>query len=128
LGGKGMVHLHITSWVLAIILALYVGHGYKNGQNVKVAHMILRLLYFVILGTGLYIFIDLPKDNMPSDLKMLYNIKMGLGIIMLGVFEYFTVSSKKKRKMLVPVTIFTVLILALLYLGFRLPLNFDFFA
>jgi len=123
-----MVHLHITSWVLAIILALYVGHGYKNGQNVKVAHMILRLLYFVILGTGLYIFIDLPKDNMPSDLKMLYNIKMGLGIIMLGVFEYFTVSSKKKRKMLVPVTIFTVLILALLYLGFRLPLNFDFFA
>ncbi|GGI15030.1 DUF1516 family protein [Gottfriedia solisilvae] len=123
-----MVHLHITSWVLAIILALYVGHGYKNGQNVKVAHMILRLLYFVILGTGLYIFIDLPKDNMPSDLKMLYNIKMGLGIIMLGVFEYFTVSSKKKRKMLVPVTIFTILILALLYLGFRLPLNFDFFA
>lgn len=123
-----MVHLHITSWVLAIILALYVGHGYKNGQNVKVAHMILRLVYFVILGTGLYIFIDLPKDNMPSDLKMLYNIKMGLGIIMLGVFEYFTVSSKKKRKMLVPVTIFTVLILALLYLGFRLPLNFDFFA
>lgn len=123
-----MVHLHITSWVLAIILALYVGHGYKNGQNVKVAHMILRLLYFVILGTGLYIFIDLPKDNMPSDLKMLYNIKMGLGIIMLGVFEYFTVSSKKKRKMLVPVTIFTVLILALLYLGFRLPLGFNFFA
>ncbi|MEH6936546.1 DUF1516 family protein [Bacillus sp. JJ664] len=123
-----MVHLHITSWVLAIILALYVGHGYKNGQNVKVAHMILRLLYFVILGTGLYIFIDLPKDNMPSDLKMLYNIKMGLGIIMLGVFEYFTVSSKKKRKMLVPVTIFTILILALLYLGFRLPLGFNFFA
>ncbi|MET3194042.1 DUF1516 family protein [Gottfriedia sp. OAE603] len=123
-----MVHLHITSWVLAIILALYVGHGYKNGQNVKVAHMILRLLYFVILGTGLYIFIDLPKDNMPSDLKMLYNIKMGLGIIMLGVFEYFTVSSKKKRKMLIPATIFTILILALLYLGFRLPLNFDFFA
>ncbi len=123
-----MVHLHITSWVLAIILALYVGHGYKNGQNVKVAHMILRLLYFVILGTGVYIFIDLPKDNMPSDLKMLYNIKMGLGIIMLGVFEYFTVSSKKKRKMLVPVTIFTILILALLYLGFKLPLNFDFFA
>lgn len=123
-----MIHLHITSWVLAIILALYVGHGYKNGQNVKVAHMILRLLYFVILGTGLYIFIDLPKDNMSSDLKMLYNIKMALGIIMLGVFEYFTVSSKKKRKMIVPATIFTVLILALLYVGFRLPLGFSFFA
>lgn len=123
-----MVHVHITSWVLAIILALYVGHGYKNGQNVKVPHMILRLLYFVILGTGLYIFIDLPKDNLPSDLKMLYNIKMGLGIIMLGVFEYFTVSAKKKRKMLVPVTIFTVLILALLYLGFKLPLGFQFFS
>lgn len=123
-----MIHLHITSWVLAIILALYVGHGYKNGQNVKVAHMILRLLYFVILGTGLKIFIDLPKDNLSADLKMLYNIKMALGIIMLGVFEYFTVSSKKKRKMIVPATIFTVLILALLYVGFRLPLNFNFFA
>jgi len=123
-----MVHLHITSWVLAIILALYVGHGYKNGQNVKIAHMILRLLYFVILGTGLYLFIGLDKDAMPSDIKMLYNIKMTLGIIMLGVFEYFTVSSKKKRKMIVPATVFTVIILALLYIGFRLPLGFHFFA
>jgi CDP-diglyceride synthetase len=124
-----MTHLHITSWVLAIILALYVGHGYKNGQNVKVAHMILRLLYFVILGTGLYLFIDIPgKENMPSDMKMLYNVKMTLGIIMLGIFEYFTVSSKKKRKMLVPATIFTLLILALVYIGFRLPQGFTFFA
>ncbi|WP_158094990.1 DUF1516 family protein [Gottfriedia luciferensis] len=124
-----MIHLHITSWVLAIILALYVGHGYKHGQKVKVPHMILRLLYFVILGTGLYLFISIPgKENMPSDMKMLYNVKMTLGIIMLGVFEYFTVSSKKNRKMVVPATIFTVLILALLYVGFRLPQGFHFFA
>lgn len=122
-----MVHLHITSWVLAIILALYVGHGYKNGQNVKVAHMILRLLYFVILGSGVAIFMGL-NQNMPSDIKMLYNVKMALGIIMLGIFEYFTVSSKKGRKMFIPATVFTVVILALLYLGFRLPLNFNFFA
>lgn len=124
---QGMLHLHITSWVLAIILALYVGHGYKNGQNVKVAHMILRLLYFVILGTGLYVFIQIPKENMSSDLKMLYNVKMTLGIIMLGVFEYFTVSSKKKRKMFIPAIVFTLILLALFYLGFHLPYGFKFF-
>ena len=124
-----MIHLHITSWVIAIILALFVGHGYKNGWNVKVAHMILRLLYFVILGTGLYLFIHISnKENMPSNMMMLYNVKMTLGILMLGVFEYFTVSSKKHRKMVVPATIFTVFILALLYIGFRLPQGFHFFA
>jgi hypothetical protein len=122
-----MLHLHITSWIVGILLALYVGHGYSKGQNVKVPHMILRLIYLIILGTGLYVFIKIPKDNMPTNLMMLYNIKMTAGIIMLGIFEFFTISSKKGRKMLVPSVVFGLLLLVLLYLGFRLPMGFQFF-
>jgi len=122
-----VLHFHIASWIIGVLLALFVGHGYSRGKNVKVPHMILRLIYFAILGTGLYVFIKIPKANMPSNLMMLYNIKMTAGIIMLGIFEFFTISSKKGRKMLVPAVIFGLLFLTLLYLGFRLPMGIQLF-
>ena len=121
------IHVHIASWIIGVLLALYVGHQYSKGRNAKVAHMILRVIYLAILGTGLYVFIKIPKENMPSNMMMLYNIKMTAGIIMLAIFEFFTISSKKGRKMLVPAVIFGLLFLTLLYLGFRLPYGIQLF-
>src|SRR5699024_12841051 len=49
-----MAHMHITSWVLAIILIILVSMFYKQGKAKpgKILHMILRLDYLFILYTG----------------------------------------------------------------------------
>lgn len=48
-----MAHMHITSWVLAIILIILVSIFYKQGNKAgKILHMILRLDYLFILYTG----------------------------------------------------------------------------
>lgn len=47
-------HLHITSWVLAIILLIITLMLYKQGKEKggKIVHMILRLDYLLILYSG----------------------------------------------------------------------------
>jgi len=49
-----MAHMHITSWVIAIILTIIVTVLYKQGNKKpgKILHMILRLDYLFILYTG----------------------------------------------------------------------------
>jgi predicted membrane channel-forming protein YqfA (hemolysin III family) len=49
-----MAHMHITSWVLALILIILVSMFYKQGNKKpgKILHMILRLDYLFILYTG----------------------------------------------------------------------------
>ena len=47
-------HLHITSWVLALILLMVVVvlHNQGKAKGAKITQMILRLVYLVILGSG----------------------------------------------------------------------------
>ncbi|WP_138416501.1 YisL family protein [Aquibacillus sediminis] len=49
-----MTHLHITSWVLALILFFVARSFYKKGNEKagKISHMILRLVYLLILYSG----------------------------------------------------------------------------
>ncbi|MEC5423644.1 YisL family protein [Virgibacillus sp. C22-A2] len=49
-----MTHMHITAWVLALILFIVALMMYKQGKAkpAKIVHMILRLDYLFILYTG----------------------------------------------------------------------------
>src|SRR5690625_4130510 len=49
-----MAHMHITSWVLALVLVFLVTMFYKQGNEKvgKILHMVLRLAYLFILFTG----------------------------------------------------------------------------
>ncbi|GAB3790002.1 YisL family protein [Virgibacillus kimchii] len=49
-----MTHMHITSWVLALILFIIALVLYNQGKAKpgKILHMILRLVYLLILYTG----------------------------------------------------------------------------
>lgn len=53
-GNYEMAHMHITAWVLAIVLLILVVKFYKQGNTKpgKILHMILRLDYLFILYTG----------------------------------------------------------------------------
>lgn len=49
-----MTHMHITSWVIALIL-VFVAYGlYSSGNSkgAKITHMILRLFYIIVIITG----------------------------------------------------------------------------
>ena len=45
-------HLHITAWVLALILLIVVLILHKQGKGAKIVQMILRLDYLLILYSG----------------------------------------------------------------------------
>lgn len=55
-----MTHLHITSWVLALILFAVVLMFMKQGKAkpAKIIHMVLRLDYLVILVSGLVLLVE----------------------------------------------------------------------
>lgn len=59
IGGKmNMTHMHITSWVIALIL-VFVAYGlYSSGNSkgAKITHMILRLFYIIVIITGAQLF------------------------------------------------------------------------
>ncbi len=60
-----MTHLHITTWVVALIL-LFVSYSlYSSGsaKGAKITHMILRLFYILIILTGAELFVRFANWN-----------------------------------------------------------------
>ncbi|TFD97628.1 MULTISPECIES: YisL family protein [Jeotgalibacillus] len=116
-------HLHITTWVLGIILffvalALYKG---ANAKGAKIVHMILRLLYILIVFTGAWLFFL----NSQFD-AALYGVKFLMGILVIGFMEMILVRTKKQKPTKVMWILFAVALLVTLYFGFSLPLGFNF--
>lgn len=113
-------HLHITTWVVALIL-FFVALAIAKP---KVVHMILRLFYILIIITGIAMFIE----GMDFGEGMLYGLKFLTGILVIGMME-MTLVKKAKAK---PYTTFLVLVFVFffiaLFLGFKLPLGFNFLA
>lgn len=87
-----MTHLHITTWVVALIL-LFVSYSlYSSGsaKGAKITHMILRLFYILIILTGAELFVRFANWNGE------YAGKMILGIITIGLMEMLLIRKKKK--------------------------------
>ncbi|WP_342542016.1 YisL family protein [Paenisporosarcina sp. FSL H8-0542] len=116
-------HLHITAWVLGIIL-FFVSVLLKTGKGQKITHMVLRLVYVFIILTGVALFMV----GMDSDMGMLYGFKFLGGILVIGMMEMILVRMKKQK----PTTMFWVLLFVFLFitmfLGFSLPLGSSFLA
>ncbi len=113
-------HLHITTWVIALIL-FFVALAIAKP---KVVQMILRLFYILIIITGVALFIK----GMDYGEGMLYGLKFLAGILVIGMME-MTLVKKAKGK---PYTIFLVLVFVFfftaLFLGFKLPMGINFLA
>lgn len=116
-------HLHITAWVLGIIL-FFVSVLLKTGKGQKITHMVLRLVYVFIILTGVALFMV----GMDFDKGMLYGFKFLGGILVIGMMEMILVRMKKQK----PTTMFWVLLFVFLFitmfLGFSLPLGSSFLA
>ncbi|MED3689117.1 YisL family protein [Peribacillus butanolivorans] len=113
-----MTHIHITAWVIGIILFL-VTYSMLKSENpkAKMLHMITRLFYLLIFLTGGMLITDFG----------VYAVKMIVGIIVIAAMEMVLVRTKKGKGTSAMWILFIVAFIFVLYLGFSLPQGFDFF-
>ena len=117
-------HLHITTWVIGIIL-FFVAVTMKNGsKGQKITHMVLRLFYVFIILTGVALFMA----GMDFDMGMLYGFKLIGGVLVIGMMEMILVRMKKQKA----TTMFWILLFVFLFItmffGFKLPMGINFLA
>lgn len=116
-------HLHITTWVVGIVLFLVAAFMHRDSKGRKIVHMITRLLYVLIIITGLTLFIE----NSSYD-AMLYGLKFLFGLLTIGMMEMVLVRGKKQKPVTLFWALFAVFLLVTLFLGFKLPIGFNFLA
>ncbi|MDQ0429043.1 MULTISPECIES: YisL family protein [Caryophanaceae] len=115
-------HLHITTWVVAVILFLIAAFMQRDSKGRKILHMVLRLFYVLIIITGLTLFIEWSSSD-----PMLYGIKFLLGVLTIGMMEMVLVRSKKQKPVTMFWALFAVFLFATMFIGFMLPIGMDFF-
>ncbi|RKL67879.1 hypothetical protein CR203_05070 [Salipaludibacillus neizhouensis] len=117
-------HTHIFTWVVALILFLVAVYLFKagNAKASKIVHMSLRLFYVFIIITGAILFIEFSANN-----AALYGVKFIVGLLVIGFSEMVLVRMKKSKSITGVVIGLIVTLLITLYLGFRLPIGFNFF-
>lgn len=115
-------HMHIFTWVVAIVLFLVSASMATGSKGKKITHMILRLFYILIIITGAALFFK----HMSID-SMLYGVKFILGILTIGFMEMVLVRGSKGKSTMVMWILFAVALLATLFIGFKLPMGFYWF-
>ncbi|CAH0225066.1 hypothetical protein SRABI96_02510 [Peribacillus sp. Bi96] len=105
-------HLHITVWVIGIILFFVTYSMLKSGNpKAKILHMITRLFYLLIFITGGMLITDFGA----------YAVKMIVGIIVIAAMEMVLVRTKKGKSTSAMWILFIVAFVFVLYLGLSLP-------
>jgi len=124
-GGIGLTHLHITTWVIALILFIVAYVLFKQGmpKQMKIVHMVLRLFYILVIITGGILFFDFSFID-----EMMYGIKTLLGIVVIGFSEMVLVRLKKGKSLKVVMIGLVVSFIVIVYLGFSMPMGFNFLA
>ncbi|WAA13041.1 DUF1516 family protein [Fervidibacillus halotolerans] len=117
-----MTHLHITTWVLTLLLffTLFIVQKGENKRLVKGLQIALRVMYLFIIATGLHLFFQV-------DANFQYDIKMLAGILTIAAMELLFNSYKKGKLTKVFGFIFAAILIYTIYLGFRLPLGIFFY-
>ncbi|MCM3088142.1 YisL family protein [Bhargavaea ginsengi] len=115
-------HLHIFTWVVAIILFLVAAVMAKGSKGRKIVHMILRLFYILVILSGAFLFFAWSS----SDAAM-YGVKFLLGVVTIGFMEMVLVRQNKDKPTTVFWALFFISLLATMFIGMSLPIGMDFF-
>lgn len=116
-----MTHMHLTAWVLAVILLIVATVQLKKGNQkaYKTTHMILRIDYLLIIASGIDM---IARTKLTGD----YAGKAILGVIVIGLTEMLLVKMNKGKPVKgisIALAAFFVVIVAF---GFYLPQGIDF--
>lgn len=110
-------------WVVGIVLFLVAAFMHRDSKGRKIVHMITRLIYVLIIITGLTLFIEHSSYD-----AMLYGLKFLFGLLTIGMMEMVLVRGKKQKPVTLFWALFAVFLLVTLFLGFKLPVGFNFLA
>ncbi|NLY80048.1 MAG: YisL family protein [Lysinibacillus sp.] len=116
-----MTHLHITTWVIAIVLFLI--SVMKPNKGLKMA---LRLFYILIIVTGGILFMESTSFHGQGNYGMNYGIKLILGILVIGMMEMVLVRKAKDKPTTVFWILFAIFLFLTLFYGFKLPMGMNF--
>ncbi|WP_042356513.1 YisL family protein [Bacillus rubiinfantis] len=115
-----MIHGHVTAWALALILfivALFL-HSKGKAKGAKIVQMILRVLYLLIIATGVGLLF------MVSNITVMYILKAVVGLWIIGLFEMILSRVANQRRTSVFWLQFIIAWALVLYLGFvSLPMS-----
>lgn len=114
-------HLHITTWVLTLVLFFVAVGLHKSGKAKaqKIVHMILRLFYLLSIATG-----GMLVHLMFSSYPVQYVLKVVFGFLVIGFMEMVLARMKKEKKTSTFWILLIISLVVVLYLGFYLPLGF----
>jgi hypothetical protein len=116
-------HLHITTWVVALILFFVANSLFKSGKEkpFKIVHMTLRLFYLLIIASGLQLLLSLAVISGE------YIGKAILGIYVIAMMEMILVRAKKRKPTRVFWIQFVIVLIVVILLGLRLPIGLRLF-
>lgn len=120
-----MLHVHILSWVLAIILFIitYLNISKVQGgtPTAKPLHMALRVVILLTLISGFWVWIQAFANG--TDNHMLLTLKMLLGVAVVSLMEVAITKRKKHNASHGLFWTTIVLIILTLILGIILPMG-----
>lgn len=112
-----MTHLHITSWVILLILFFIAFAKYSKGL-----HMAVRLFYLVVIATGAELIFRYNVFQMANYVGE-YIGKIVLALVLIGLMEMVLVRKTKGNLSKGIFIGFWIVLILVILLGFRLPLQ-----
>lgn len=90
-------HLHVGAWIVSIVLLLVVVFLYKqnNERVAKILSMILRLVYIVILITGIQLLWNYFSG---SDQLVIALVKSFAGLWLIGAMEIVIAKTSRNER------------------------------
>lgn len=117
---KTFLSIHASSWAVLVVLLIVTAILYSNNK-IKVGtitHMILRLMYIIMLVTGIGMLSLAIKNSGMTSFTWTFLGKAVLAILMIGVTEMLLVRIKKQKTSMKMWIIDSVLLIAVLGIGF----------
>ena len=109
-------HLHMTTWVVGLVLFFIAAFSAKKLTGV---HMTLRVVYILIIISGTALFLEYRDmiASMNDGSGMTYDMKFMFGILLIGFMEMVLVRKNKAKSTTVVWALFAISLIAVLYLG-----------
>lgn len=117
-------HLHITTWVVGVILFLIAATGIVKSKGV---HMALRLFYILIIISGGALYWKYGIEFRTDDTGMGYDMKFLFAFLTIAMMEMVLVKQKKGKNTGIFWVLFVAFFLVTAFYGFKLPVGMKFF-
>lgn len=114
-------HLHITTWVIALVLFFIAAFASKKLTGVQMG---LRVMYILMIITGGALFLEW-RDKI-AESGMNYDMKVLFAILVIGFMEMILARKNKGKSVNVFWVLFAIVLLVTLYLGLSVGIGINF--